>query len=339
MASNYFVGVNNSDLIQSEIGKISGEKRIGTRYTFISCPFHNEKTPSARIWHDNGRFNCYGCGVKKSWNELAAVLNLQQFGKNAVKLESQAVPTTDLARYDSMLDTSTKETEKLKLYDLDSEQALVYAGLNQPKWRGFTFEFLSEVGVQMALVTETGRYYMYLPIMIKGKLKGYIKAQLTKPRSKKIPSYINSKGSWSLSAGLFGYDYARKLMKENGWKTLVLVEGPRDALRLLRFGIPAVCIMGTHSWSQKKLRFLEFSGAQRIVLMFDGDDAGKRATRLVKTGHNHDGDKVSEPLNSIFQVKVVRLWLAEIPEGFPDSKYDPGNCPTDILNQVKKLVI
>jgi DNA primase len=97
--------------------------------------------------------------------------------------------------------------------------------------------------------------------------------------------------------------------------------------------------MGTQSWGQKKLRFLEFSGAARIILMFDGDAAGRIATRLVKTGLNKDKEKVSEPLTSIFDVKVVRLWEAEVPESFKDSKYDPGNCPTEILNKVKKLVI
>lgn len=337
--ASYFLGIDNSDHIRAEIDKIQGAKRVNPRYTFILCPFHNEKSPSARIWHDNGRFQCYGCGTKKKWNELAAVLNLQQFGKDAVKLESQTVPKTNLDRFSGLLDTKGSNTEELRLYELESQQAMLHAGFSSRKWRGFDFDFLSEVGIRLAKVVETGRYYMYLPVTIKGKLRGYIKAQIQKPRDKKIPSYINSKGSWSRTVGLFGYDYAVELMKKNGWKTLVLVEGPRDALRLLRFGIPAVCILGTHSWGQKKLRLLEFSGAERIVLMFDGDKAGRIATKLIKSGLNLSGEKVAEPLNSVFQVKVVRLWLAEIPEGFNDSKYDPGNCPADILRQVQKLII
>lgn len=336
--SAYYSGSMFTDLIKAEIEKIPGEKKKGDKYTFILCPWHSEKTPSARVWHDNGYFKCYGCGHKAKWNDLAAQMRLQQFGKDAVKLSSQSVPKTDLDRFESLLDTKVSNDEDLQLYDLDSLSALEYAGLTARRWRGYDFDFLKKVGVKIALVKETGRYYMYLPINIRGKTRGYIKAQFKKPSSKKIPSYINSKGSWSLHSGLFPYDYAVQVMRDGGWKTLVLVEGPRDALRLLRFGIPAICIMGTHSWSVRKLRWLEFSGATRIILMFDGDAAGKLATRLIKTGLNQQKERITDPLSSLFNVKVVRLWEAEVSEDHPESKYDPGNCPVDILYQVQKLL-
>ena len=338
MAASYYSGVTFTDIIKGEIEKISGSKKKSEKSTMVLCPFHNEKTPSARIWHDNGNFQCFGCGKKTKWNVLAAHLNLQQVGNDAVKLESQSVPLTDLALYEGMVDTKKGKNELLRFYELDSYQAATYSGLTRGKWRGYTFEFLAKVGIKLVLVEDTRRYYMYLPITIKGKTKGYIKAQFVKPRNKDIPSYINSKGSWSRSSGLFPYDYAVQVMREGEHSTLVLVEGPRDALRLLRFGIPAVCIMGTHSWSKKKMQLLEFSGATRIVLMLDGDAAGKACTRLIKTGMNDSKEKVTDPLSSLFDVKIVKLWNAEVPSDFADKKYDPGNCPVDILQQVKKLI-
>lgn len=338
MSSNYYSGMIFSDLIKAELDKVSDVQKKGEKYTMILCPYHQEKTPSARVWYDNGNFSCFGCGRKERWNDLAARLNLKQFGKDAVKLESLAVPTTDFDRYDNLVAMKKDQEENLSLYEPTMEAAVEYAKLQSGKWRGFRLDFLEDVGVKIALSQDTGRYYMYLPIQVKGKLKGYIKGQIVKPRSKKIPSYINSKGSWSRNYGLFPYDYAVKVMKAGGWATLVLVEGPRDALRLLKFGIPAICIMGTHSWSQKKMQLLEFSGATRIVLMLDGDAAGKACTRLIKTGINSSKEKVADPLDSLFEVKVVKLWNADVPEDFGDKGYDPGNCPPEILVKVKKLI-
>lgn len=33
------------------------------RAGFICCPFHNEKTPSLKVYADGKRFKCFGCGI------------------------------------------------------------------------------------------------------------------------------------------------------------------------------------------------------------------------------------------------------------------------------------
>lgn len=333
------------DLVKSEISKLPSIKRSGSSYTFILCPYHQEKTPSGRILHHPdgrgmGNFKCYSCGQTASWNELARVLGLQTYGKAAARQDSLQVPKSNLDDYDSkFLGGLDPAHEDLKLYDLSNEKAILRSGLNPTnKWRGFRLDFLKSLDIKLAKVVDTGRYYLYLPITIRGDTKGYIKAQLQKPKNKEIPSYINSKGGWSLKYGLFPYDQAVALMKEKSLSTIVLVEGPRDALRLIRFSIPAVCIMGTHSWSKSKLRQLEFSGASRIVLMMDGDKAGRAATRLIQTGKDPNGNQRTARLDSIFTVKVVRLWNADKMSGSNETKYDPGNCPTDYLVKVKNLL-
>lgn len=236
------------------------------------------------------------------------------------------------------------------MFDLSNERAVVASGIKFNKWRTFRLPFLERIGIKLAYVRKIdpvtgevntwGRYYLHLPIIIRGKQRGYIKAQIEKPDNKDIPSYINSPGSWSLKYGLFPYDYVVLMLKELEVSTVALVEGPRDALRLIRHGIPALCIMGTQSWSPGKLRLLEFTGATSIVLMMDGDQAGLKATRLIKTGLDVNGNQVAPPLSSSFFVKIVRLWNAEVPgstERF--SGYDPGNCPVEILDSIKNLIV
>lgn len=333
-------------IIIEEISKIPGIK-MGSRYSMILCPYHNERTPSGRIRHDPnkpgfGRFRCYGCSKSASWNELAATLGLRQVGRNAVKVTEADVPTTSVHRYEDTLfvENDSPSIDDLKFFSLLGNRAQE-AGLTS-EWRGYPLTFLTDViGAKLAYHVERERYYVFLPVYIKGKLEGFINAQLRKPtNSKKIPSYLNAPGPWSLSKGLFPFDSAIKLMRDRELKTIVLVEGPRDALRLIKMGIPALSILGTHSWSTSKIRLLEFAGVERVVLLMDGDKAGANATKLIKTGIDAYGNRMDfKPLKEVFEVKTVKLWTMEIEDGFKEDKYDPGNCPRWILEYVRDSLL
>ena len=261
-------------------------------------------------------------------------------------MDSLEVPPTNMENLDhELLHNGNLKKEDIRLFDLTNEKAVANSGLKNNRWRIFKLQFLEDIGIKLAYVrkilpdgsvNDYGRWYMYLPIDIRGKTRGYIKAQIEKPKDKGIPSYINSHGSWSLKQGLFPYDHVIHMLKQQGVSTVALVEGPRDALRLIRNGIPALCIVGTHSWSKSKIRLLEMAGISRIILMMDGDVAGRKATKMIMSGLGPDGQQVCPPLPDSFFVKVVRLWLVDSPDG--DMKYDPGNCPLGIVQKVKKLV-
>ena len=328
-----------NDLVVSELSSLPTKKTIGRNYSVIICPFHADTSPSARVLHypdgqGSGSMKCYACGARASWNQLATALGLKKYGKRDAAQDTMDVPITDL---DALDDTFLKETSKedIKLYSLLDEKHQQRAGLVSGKWRGYKLEFLESLDIQLCRVVKTGRYYVYLPININGATKGYIKAQITKPADKRIPSYINSKGGWSHKYGLFPFDPAVAMMNEFGLTTIVLVEGPRDALRLIRFGIPAVCIMGTQSWGNAKMKKLINAGVLTIVLMMDGDKAGRDASKRIYSGVGPNGDVVANPLHDHFNVKRVRLWNVESAN---EKKYDPGNCPREILVQVYNLL-
>lgn len=339
-----------ADVIINQLERYAGEKKIGTKFSFILCPFHSESTPSGRIRHDPakdgiGNFKCYGCGRRATWNEIAAALGLQQF-KSAGETLDGSVPHIDTTRYaEQFLGTksaSNVEHEELLTFDLSLSLA-EELGLQNNQWRGYDLLWLREViGARICYAVKAERHYLWLPVRMQGEVKGYIKAQFHKPYSKKVPSYLNAPGSWSLTHGLFPFDPAVALMRELNLKTMLLVEGPRDALRLIRFGIPAVCILGTHSWTDAKSRTLEFAGVERIVLMMDGDAAGQNATFLLTNGFYQEApeQRVFAGLQDVFDLKVVRLWNFEVPDGFAEDAFDPGNMPAFLLKKVKtKLLI
>lgn len=314
--------------------------------TFICCPWHAEKTPSGRVNHDPsgrgaGNFKCYGCGRTAGWNELAATLGLERLAKFGFPKDG-SVPITPENRFLTELFQEKKTVasqEDIVLMDL-TDPIAKRIGVSR-RWRGFSTSFLKEIGVKIAFNEESRRYYMWLPVFIRSKLCGHILASIKKPTDKAIPSYLNASGVWSLKRGLFPFDSAIALMIKRGLKTLVVVEGPRDALRLISLGYPAVSMLGTHSWTDSKSRHLELSGVERLVVMMDGDSAGKHATSFLVSGKRKpsDEEQAITPLREFFKTKIVKLWNLEVDENHSEDKYDPGNLPEDLLHEILNPIV
>ena len=308
----------------TQLSMYSGAKKaINSGSTFVSCPYHSESTPSFRIFHSSatkspGYGKCYGCGTSKPWNEFAPLIGL--------KAMEYAKPTPLFA------------AELRKDFGSDDQQAeeLTFSDLPSGKWwRTISTDFLIEIGAQK-VVNQWGTGFVYLPVNVLGRKRGFIKARLRKKEG--APSYINSKGSWSAECGLFLYDY---VVKRFSAKVLVLVEGPRDGLRLCSLGIPAISILGTQSWSDRKSRLIELSGASHVILCMDGDCAGIKADAMI-----------AEKLKGFVHVHHFNLAGPDSPyHQFNDedeptkaakaagvSLWDPGNMSLKKVKQLKSLV-
>lgn len=324
------------DFVKSQLASYSGKKIMHDTYTFVLCPYHSERTPSGRIYHNPndrwpGTFRCYACGAKAKWDELAPRLGLKGFKVGKPKDEF----TIDIKNDASLFFEESEADlvpEKIKLRPLPKDKV----------WRGIKTNFLRKIGGKICTTKNPKHGWtkpkVYLPVLIKGELSGYVKARFRK--HEEFPSYVNAPGPWSKSKGLFPYDYAIQMMLDLDSTTVVLVEGPRDALRLLQFGIPALCILGTHSWEDAKTRLLEIGGVETVVILMDGDCAGKKAIKLVR-----------KSVRLTLNVKVVDLCkiegspyipYAHLEEPTKAAKadgvtlWDPGNVPRRILRQLKQ---
>ncbi len=304
----------------AQLSTYAGAKKVvNSGSTFVSCPYHNESTPSFRIFHSPatkspGYGKCYGCGAAHPWDEFAEKIGLKPI--------AYSKPTEMFAS--SLRIREDLKPEKLEFSDLPANKV----------WRGIKTNFLVEVGAKKC-VTEWGTPFVYLPVLARQRLRGYIKARMRKEADK--PSYINSKGNWSQDSGLFLYDYALR----NQPKAVVLVEGPRDGLRLNYLGLPTISILGTQSWSARKSRLLELSGVEYAVICMDGDDAGIEATK-----------KIRDHLATFVKTETFSLCDADSPyhavrnEDEPSKAakaqgvtlWDPGNMPLRKVKELKTFV-
>ena len=117
-----------------------------------------------------------------------------------------------------------------------------------------------------------------------------------------VPKYLNSPatGVYDKSQAIFGIDRAREAIAESG--TAVIVEGYFDVLAARAAGVhTAVASSGT-ALTREQVRILS-RRAQRVVLCFDGDDAGRNAaSRAV----------------DVVAAEGLECHICVLPEGFKD---------------------
>lgn len=312
--------------VKSQMEMYSGEFRTTGKGKMICCPYHNDKTPSGLVYltlNGPGNYRCFGCGEKRNWNELAKTLGLKPVGYSEPSTQYATPRETHEEKVAKKKETSSKD---FKLFDIPRNKV----------WRKIKTNTLISVGCK--LMVEYGVKSLYMPVIINNKLRGYCKGKLRKVEGE--ISYINSPGAWVMEEGLFPFDYSINLMNEIGINAIVLVEGQRDALRLIENGIPAMAVLGTNNWSHRKANLLEISGVETVFLMMDGDPAGVKAT-----------DKAIEYLDNV-RVIPIRLWklsgrlytdylkLDEEQQKEKKNKlWDPGNCPQGIIDKLKAKVM
>lgn len=319
------------DFVIKELDKIA-LKRVTPTNVVICCPFHKERTPSFSINIDEsnrtvpiGFGHCFSgtCGRAARWNVIAHELGLDKLDENEEGLETSVRPLQRGLKGSLLGGADGGLTVAELMRDLDGviwdtlENWPSYAG--NRKWRGFDFEFLTRIGC-LWFIDRHDFTNLMLPVYVEGNLVGGVKAKWQKSKDKKFSSYINMSGPWVLETALFPYDYVVRMIDENNLDYVILVEGARDALRLIKFGFPALAILGTKTWSDKKADLILALGVRRVVIMMDGDSAGVEATNEIAPTFKHKCRR-----------SVVKLKEYNERAG---KELDPGNMPVPLFKEI-----
>jgi DNA primase len=195
------------------------------------------------------------------------------------------------------------------------------------KWRGFDGKLLHEIGGQFVIDRRTDEPHLMCVVKIHNKIVGGLKAILEKKYKKQI-AYITSPGTWVKDKGIFPFDHVKKMVKLKGFRFIILVEGPRDALRLIAEGLPAVAILGANNISKKKLNtILSIGNIQQIITMPDNDAGGTLMHKLIK----------SELLE--LGIKPQRFNLTKDKDKKGELiKMDPCSAPLSEIKRFKKIL-
>lgn len=321
--------------IIEELHSLPIAKKQAGSSLMIQCPFHDDRGPSCgvNLAVDNGIplgfFHCFGCPAKGPWNKLAKQLGLSQFkdwqlgftGNGSTREEKRRAPEATMKSTD----------QKDRLYKTIKTKEVIEWPESQ-EWRGYGGKLLRKLGALM--FSEREEIMLFFPIYVNKKFVGGVKAHMEK--QEKRLSYINTPGSWVLNNGLLGYDYVKSIIskrvteKKKGkrYTSIVLVEGPRDVLRLLLNKIPALAILGIENFNVKKLiKILSINPNTRtIYVMPDNDKAGTEMYKKIK--------EIAEPYVQVRRLKLPR----DLDSKGKVIKMDPDNAPQEIIDNVRELI-
>ncbi|MBP1769229.1 MAG: primase, catalytic core [Candidatus Aminicenantes bacterium] len=296
-------------------------KRRGRKWVGL-CPFHTEKTPSFTVDEEKQLYHCFGCGVggdvfsllmerenltfPEALKSLAEKYRIplpaqQRVRPEVLKLEEKLFKTNELAvGYFKKNLYNTQEGKKALEYLRNrglSEETIqtLKIGYALNAWTALLDAFRSK-DVPVSLLEKGGlvlpgsrpgeyrdrfRGRVIFPIFsLTGRVVGFGGRTIVDAE----PKYLNSPETPLYSKGklLYGLNFTKDAVRREG--TAILVEGYTDFSSLYQAGFTnVVASLGTALTAWQVGQVMRF--AQRLVINYDGDTAGRTAmARAVPIG-------------------------------------------------------
>ena len=335
--------VQNNDIV-TVINKYITLNKKGKTW-WACCPFHYEKTPSFAVNEMEQFYHCFGCGASGNVIGFVKKFESLDFYDACVKLAEYAGMEVPVFSNDDNLIKNKKRRERIYQLLVDSARyyynnlkldiarpALEYIAkrkldmqvikdfgigysvgwddlITYLKSKGYTEEEMIDAGV--ADKRENGTLYdfygkrLIFPIFnIYGNVVGFSGRVLEKSEFAK---YKNTPQTlvFDKSKCIYGINQLKKLKQTQEIKEIVIVEGQMDVISLYKSGIKnAVACMGTALTINHAKDLKRF--ADKVILCFDGDSAGKKATL-----------RSIEILNNV----GICVYIVTIPNGHDPDEY------------------
>lgn len=304
---------------------------------FGICPFHNDHSPSLSVSREKQIYKCFTCLA--SGNVFTFIQNYENISfieavkkvadKINYKLDIKDKIVNKNSKYYELMDLSNKIFVnnlnsnlglKAKEYLINerhlSEEAIkefnIGLALNDNNLnkllssKGYSDKDIMEMS--LANKTDNGLLDMFrnritFPICNhEGKIIAY-SARIY--QNEDTSKYINSKESVIFKKGYTFYNYDKCRLEALKNKSVILVEGQMDAIRVYTSGFKnVIASMGT-AITSNHISLLKKLNA-KVILMMDNDNAGEKSTIL-------NGEEL---IKNNIEVSVVRLTGEKDPDSF-----------------------
>ncbi len=305
--------VNSVNIVDIVSNYIPLTKR-GKNY-FGVCPFHPDGDPSFCVSEQKQIYTCFSC--KASGNAIQFVMNYENISfKEALKIiaDKAGINVTINSKVES---TFNKNTELYEIYDIASKfyqnNINTLAGKSAKEYlyeRGFDDTLIKKfmIGLSLTnhelltkmLINKKKSYndmlksglivkndYGYRDIYsnrimfpiwdVSGKVVGFSGRIFNGEDTKQVSKYINTKETPIFKKGelLYNYHQAKSICRQKN--SVIIMEGQLDLIRTVSIGVEnVIATMGTAFTKEHALLVKKI--AKNVIICFDGDDAGGKAT-------------------------------------------------------------
>lgn len=335
--------ISEANDIVDIVSKYVPLKQKGRIYS-ACCPFHSEKTPSFTVNREKQLYHCFGCGAGGDLYKFLMEKENISF-VDAVKMlaEKAGIELPSEDNYNSKFEKeqSEKRNELYEIHKLaakfffnnirNNRKALLYLkdrgidsktikkfglGYAPDSWTAL-YDFLKRKGYKDERLLESGlvlkgknnkpydrfRNRVIIPIFnTMGKVIAFGARKMSDEDNG--PKYLNSPETPIFNKGeqLFNLNHAKGELRNN---PLIIVEGYMDVIALEKFGFRnSAAALGT-AFTPKHSKLIS-RYTKDIILCFDGDSAGEKATfKAIDILNNSD-----------LNIRVLRLPVEHDPDSF-----------------------
>lgn len=368
-------------------------KKSGRSYKGL-CPFHGEKSPSFYVWPDEKRFKCFGC--QAGGDAISFVQRLM--GKTFVDTVTDLAKELGIS-IEAAIDPGMREKQQVKDATDFAAQHFVErlwdpaVGRHARDYlhsRGLTDDLIRSFGLGWAPLawTELADHLRERGLLAFGEkaglvsprqrgdgyydmFRGRVMIPIRSPEGRVIafggrllegddgPKYLNSKENrlYNKSETLYATDQARDEIRKK--KSAVLCEGYFDAIGMHQAGVKNAVALCSTALTPGHLALLGRLEAKELVLLLDGDEAGRKAVerlagpllaggvncRVAVLPEGEDPDTFARKVGAEAVQKLVHdakpltahLFLALLPDG-PGASFEDKMAALDRFRPISAQV-
>lgn len=305
-----------NDIVDVVAGSLTLLPAGGAKFKAV-CPFHNDTRPSLQIDRTYQNFRCWACDTKGDVFDFVMKFDKVDFPEALRILAQRAGIKLESEQTDPQAEARGRLLDVMRWAEVQYQQCLLETQLGEPARKylgerhlagatvrqfglgfapiagdwlvqraasdGVPADLLMEVGLIAARDENRGHYDRFrdrvmFPIRdVRGRTVGFGGRILPGSLLPSKAKYINSAETplFKKSELIYGLDLARHAGTTAG--CLALVEGYTDVMMAHQCGAAhVVATMGTALTASNVLQLRRY--APRVVLVFDGDEAGEKAT-------------------------------------------------------------
>ena len=300
---------NNLDIVEV-ISNYLPLTSKGKNY-FGVCPFHDDHSPSMSVSKEKQIYTCFSCGatgnvfkfiqdyenisfleaVKKCADMASISINVGQAKKVNKHQDLYDIYELSQKFYQNNINTELGKKAKDYLHsrNLDdgvikefgiglslNEKDMLAKLLKSKKYDDKTLIRSGLVNENNYLLNDVYRNRIMFPLYdLNGKVIGYNGRVYNGETENK---YVNSKETDIFKKRELLYNYHRAKDECRKKKSVIIMEGPMDIIRAYTVGVTnCVATLGTAFGKEQALLIRKLSS--NVILCFDGDDAGLKATK------------------------------------------------------------